>query len=264
MKKLITTATVLLGVAAIAASALATQAEAGTVTLKAQPTDDDGQITLGELFDGAGSAAGVVVGRRAGTTAVLDAAQVQVAARRAGLVWDNATGLRRIVVRQGAAAPVASAANAMTAASRSAATVEALALTRNLATGEVVGPDDVAWTTVQAHQAPVSAPQDANDVIGLSARRPMRAGQVLNSRDLAAPQVIARNDMVEVLYQVGGIELTITGRAQRNAALGEPVTILNLQSGRLIEAVAVAEGRALAGPAAQSGRQTRSNQYASR
>jgi flagellar basal body P-ring formation protein FlgA len=261
MKKLITTATVLLGVAAIAASALATQAEAGTVSLKAQPTDDDGQITLGELFDGAGSAASVVVGRRAGTTAVLDAAQVQIAARRAGLVWDNATGLRRIVVRQGAAAPVA---NTLTTASRSAGTVEALALTRNLATGEVVGPDDVAWTTVQAHQAPASVPQDANDIIGLSARRPMRAGQVLNSRDLAAPQVIARNEMVEVLYQVGGVELTITGRAQRNAALGDPVTILNLQSGRLIEAVAVAEGRALAGPAAQSGRPPRSNQYASR
>lgn len=261
MKKLITTATVLLGVAALAASALATQAEAGTVSLKAQPTDDDGQITLGELFDGAGSAASVVVGRRAGTTAVLDAAQVQITARRAGLVWDNATGLRRIVVRQGAAAPVA---NSLTTASRSAATVEALALTRNLATGEIVGPDDVEWTTVQAHQAPVSAPQDANDIIGLSARRPMRAGQVLNSRDLAAPQVIARNDMVEVLYQVGGIELTITGRAQRNAALGEPVSILNLQSGRLIEAVAVAEGRALAGPAAQASRQSRSNQYASR
>lgn len=85
------------------------------------------------------------------------------------------------------------------------------------------------------------------------------------ARDVAAPQVIARNDMVEVLYQDQGIELTITGRAQRQAALGEPVSILNLQSNRTIEAIAIGPGRALAGPAAQSQRtNTRSLQFAAR
>ena len=261
MKRLTQAATVILGAAALAASAFAGSAEAGTVTLKAQPMDDDGIITLGELFDGAGAASGVAVGRRVGTTAVLDAGQVQIAARRAGLHWDNSQGLRRIVVHQGAA-PVATT---LTAAGRAGATVEALTFTRNISAGEVIQPEDLVWTTVQAHQAATNAPQDANELIGLAARRPLRAGQAASSRDLAAPQVIARNDLVEVLYQVGGIELTVTGRAQRNAALGEPVAILNLQSGRTIDAVAVGTGRALAGPAAMSARQpTRSNQFAAR
>ena len=76
----------------------------------------------------------------------------------------------------------------------------------------------------------------------------------MTSRDLASPQVIARNDMVEVAYVVGGVELTVTGKATRNASAGEPLPVLNVQSGRTIDAVAVSPGRAVAGPAAQMAR----------
>lgn len=269
MKRLLKAATILMGASALAVSAFAMDAQAGTVTLIPSPTDADGLITLGELFEGAGAASGVVVGRRAGPSAVLDAAQVQLAARRAGLNWANAEGIRRIIVREGVAVSAAPASVA-TASGRpnavAGATVEALTFTRSLSTGEVVQAEDVMWTQVQAHLAPAAGPQDAAEIIGLSARRPLRAGQPVNVRDLAAPQVIARNDMVEVFYQDNGIELTITGRAQRNAAQGDTVSILNLQSNRTIEAVAIAPGRAIAGPAAQMMRtaSTRSNPYAAR
>ncbi|WP_292051365.1 flagella basal body P-ring formation protein FlgA [Brevundimonas sp. UBA5866] len=58
----------------------------------------------------------------------------------------------------------------------------------------------------------------------------------------------------------------MTGRAQRQAAVGEVVQVMNLQSNRTIEAVAVAPGRALAGPAAQAMRtpSARSLQFAAR
>jgi flagella basal body P-ring formation protein FlgA len=67
----------------------ATPALAGSVSLKADTVDADGRVTLGDLFDGAGAAAGVVVAMRPGPTAVLDAAAVQAAARRAGLEWSQ-------------------------------------------------------------------------------------------------------------------------------------------------------------------------------
>ena len=262
MKRLMKTATAVLALAALATAAGASQVQAASVVLRAAPTDADGRITLGELFEGAGNAAHIVVGHRAGASAVLDAGQVQMAARRAGLDWTNPTGLRRIVVREG----VANAAVSMvaSAAPRAGATQEVLTLTRSVGANEIIQPEDVAWTPVQAHLAPSSAPQDAADVIGLSTRRPMRAGQALSLRDVTAPVVIARNDMVEVLYQDNGIELTITGRAQRQAAMGEPVQVLNLQSNRTIEAVAVSPGRALAGPAAQSLRSNPTLQFAAR
>ena len=182
---------------------------AGPVTLKSNPVDSDGQVTFGDLFDGAGGASGVVVGRRVGPSIVFEAGQLQSLARQSGLDWANPTGLRRVVVRHAAEAPV------MTASA-----------------GPAVSPTTAA--------APTYAPARAA---------------------YGGDRVISRNDLVEVAFESGGIRLTVTGRAQRNAAMGEPVAVLNLQSGRTIDAVATGPGRAIAGPAAQS---ARSNQFAAR
>ena len=237
---------------------IATAALAGPVSLRVNPVDDDGRVTLGDIFDGAGSAEGVVVASRAGPSVVFEAGQLQGLALRSGLQWSNPQNLRRVVVRQGAASPAVASASAT--AARPGATVEVLAYARNLAAGDIVQPEDVVWSTVQAHQAASGAPQDAEQVIGLSAKRALRAGTAVAGRDLASPQVIARNDMVEVAFVSGGVRLTITGRATRNAAVGEPVPVLNLQSGRTIDAVATGPGRAMTGPGARAS----SSQFAAR
>ena len=249
----LTVATAALAALVIAVVA-ATPALSSPVSLSASPMDDDGRITLGELFDGAGSASSVVVARRSGPTAVLDAGLIQAAAARSGLQWSNPDGLRRIVVRQGVSSGSGAASLTQTSAGRPGATVEVLTYARSLASGDVVQPEDVVWAEVQAHQAPVGAPQDAADVIGLSARRAMRAGAPVQSRDLTAPEVIARGDMVQVVFISGGVRLTVTGRATRDAAMGEPVVVTNLDSGRAIDAVAVGPGQAIAGPASHAAR----------
>ena len=78
MRALVIAAALALG----AAPALA----ATPVTLKGDVTDADGLVTLGDLFDGAGAAAKVPVAARTGQTLMLNAAAVQNAARRAGLL----------------------------------------------------------------------------------------------------------------------------------------------------------------------------------
>lgn len=245
-----------------ALAAFATPVLADPVTLVAAPMDDDGRVTLGELFEGAGSASGVVVATRTGPTVVLDAGLLQAAARQSGLVWSNPQRLRRVIVRQGVSSGGASAASPAAVARRG-QTVEVLTYARSLAAGEVVQPEDVVWTTVQAHQAAGAGPQDAETVIGLSARRALRAGTPVAIRDLTAPQVIARNDMVQVSFIADGVTLTVTGRATRDAAAGEPLPVLNLQSGRTIDAVAVGPGEAVTGPGAAAARANPSH-FASR
>lgn len=235
---------------------------AGPVTLRVNPVDDDGRVTLGEIFDGAGAASGVVVANRAGPSVVFEAGQLQALAARSGLQWANPQNLRRVVVRNAALSPSAPTASVPTRATVArpvaapGATVPVLTYARNLAAGEVLQPEDVVWADVQSHLAAPGGPSDAEEVIGLSARRALRAGAVVGDRDLARPQVIARNDTVQVAFVAGGVTLTVTGRAQRAAAVGEVVAITNLTSGRTIEAVASGPGRAIAGPQAQSARNT--------
>lgn len=198
-------------------AAAATTAFANPVTLKAQPEDADGRVTLGDIFDGAGAASNVEVGQRVGPSVVFEAGQLQVLAHRAGLQWSNPTGLRRVVVRR--------AAEAGPAATSEGPTVP----TYRPNTGET----------------PVPASAPAHAVRASAAAPTVRAPA--GPRD----RIIARNDMVEVAYEAQGMRLTITGRAEGNAAAGQRVGIRNLQSNRVIDAVAIAPGQAIAGPNAR-------------
>src|ERR1700761_9660711 len=100
----------LIAVLALAPVLAAGSALAGQpVSLKADAASGE-NVTLGDLFDGAGAAGRLVVASRTGQTVVLDAATVQVQARRAGLDWANTEGLRRIIVHAGATGALASGA----------------------------------------------------------------------------------------------------------------------------------------------------------
>ncbi len=231
----------------LAATALAGPALAGQpVALRAAPAARGAAVTLADVFDGVtGSAAGVVVGPAPvpGTTAVLDAGRVQLAAHAAGLDWDNANGQRRIIVAYGGRAP----GPASTADARRA---QVLVWTRNLAAGEIVGPSDLQWSDTAIASA--DAPGDPDLAIGQATRRPLRAGGAVEGRDLASPRVIKRDETISVAYQAEGVSLVLQARALADASYGDRIQVQNLQSKKVIEAVASGPGSAVVGPRADS------------
>jgi flagella basal body P-ring formation protein FlgA len=227
---------------AAALTALAPSAWAAvSVTLRADVSDADGRVTLGDLFDNAGAAADTAVAVRNGGNIVLDAGQVQIAARRAGLDWPNATGLRRIVVRGGAD-------GGASAAVAGRASVDVLTWARSMNANEIVQASDLTWTKLAG--APAGAALDSDALIGMSVRRPLREGAAAFTRDVSAPLVIKAGDMVNVTYANGGVSLTLQAKAMGPATVGQPFAVQNLQSKKIIEAVAQGPGIAVVGPEA--------------
>ena len=246
-----------LGALSLAALLIATPALAGqAVSLRSDTTDADGKITLGELFDGAGAASDVVIATRVGPTAVLDSGAVQIAARRAGLDWTNSAGLRRIIVRQGSGSGPA-----LAGAPRG--NVEVLAYARSLSAGEMVQPEDLVWVKVAA--APSDAPNDADAVIGMTAKRPLRQGAAASLRDISTPQVIKAGDIVAVTYEDAGVALTLQGKAMSAGAIGESLMVQNTASKKIIETVVTGPGSTAVGPQAMRLRASRNTlRYAAR
>ena len=242
--------------ASLVFGAFAAPAFAGApITLRMDTTDADGRVTLGDLFDGvSGPAADMVIAARMGPTAVLEAGQVQMFARRAGYDWTNSNGVRRIIVREGADNGGASA-GARGVASRG--NVEVLAYARSITAGEIVQPQDLIW--VKMAGAPADAPRDAEAVIGLAAKRPLREGAAVSSRDVGAAQVIKAGDLITITYDDGGISLSLQGKAVASAATGDVFAVQNTLSKKIIQAVATGPGAAAVGPQAQ-GLQARSQQ----
>lgn len=223
-----------------------------SVNLRPDTTDADGVVTLGDLFEGAGAAASVAVAQRTGAIVVLDANAVQGAARRAGLDWTNATGLRRIVVKAGGDS----------AAGPARGNVEVLTYARSLSAGETVQPEDLIWAKAAA--APADAPRDADAVIGQAARRPLREGAAVSLRDVAQPQVIKAGDLVTVTFEADGISLSIQGKALAGGAVGEPLLVLNPSSKKTLQAVVTGPGLAAIGPGADQIRAAGRSQIALR
>ena len=226
-------------------------AQAGLpVSLRSEIVDPNGQVTLGELFVGAGSASNVLVADRIGASVVLDAAAVQRIARQAGLDWANPNGLRRIIVRGGVTG----------GGERN---VQVLAYAHSLSTGDIVQPGDLIWGKAAA--APQDAPRNAEAVIGMAARRPLREGDAVALRDVSAPVVVKAGDMISVVYEDGGIRLTLQAKALASAAVGDSLTVQNIASKKMIEAVATGPDEAAVGPEAQRLKAARpSSQYAIR
>jgi flagella basal body P-ring formation protein FlgA len=121
-------------------------------------------------------------------------------------------------------------------------TVEAATLTRTIKRGEVIRASDV-----QIERRPkAEAGGDAlavEQAVGLAATRPLRAGQVMRSADLAYPQVIQRNEIVTILFQAPGITLTVRGKALEAGAVGDIVSVHNAQSNRTVQGTVAGPGR---------------------
>jgi flagella basal body P-ring formation protein FlgA len=228
---------------AAAALAAASPALAGTaVSLRPDTVSADVVVTLGDLFDGAGPAAAVPVAARSGPSVILNARAVQLAAARAGLDWANAEGLKTIVVR---GAPGAGG-YARAAAPRG--NVDVLTWARNLQAGEIVQPQDLVWAKAAA--APLDAPADADAVIGLAARRPLRAGAAVAARDVAPAQVVKAGETVTVTFAAEGVQLSLEGKAMGSAGVGETLNVQNTASKKIIQAIVTGPGQAAVGPEA--------------
>lgn len=181
------------------------------LTLKSSPTDGDGRITVGDVFDNAGPVAGVVLGYRSGNTAILDAATVQSVVGANGGYWDNPRGLHRITVSQGA--------------------------------DGAVGPQ-------AAQQAAQVVRQPPNPFANMPAPPPASApamAQAVNHN----PMVVKRSDLIDVTWSANGLSLTMSGVAQKDAAAGDLIPVQNPSSKKLIDVVITGPGQAIAGPAAE-------------
>jgi len=213
-----------------------------------------GSITLGDLFDEAGPAAGAVVGfgAPARQNALLDAGEVQRLAHIHGLDWENPRGLRRIIVLSTPGEP--SASQAAGSSPSSARMVETLTYARSLAAGEIVQARDLVYAKAPRFSVPSDAPADADTVIGMMAKRPLRSGAPVSAHDMAPAIVIKRDDLVSVAYDADGISLVMQGKAMADASAGQPVSVLNPVSKKVVQAVATGPDQAVVGPEADQAR----------
>src|SRR5579872_631546 len=116
--------------------------------------------------------------------------------------------------------------------------LEAAILTRNVDRGDVLKASDV--IVERRPKAELGGDAVARDQsVGMQMRKAMRAGQPLKTADLAKPDLVQRDEDVTLIYDAGGIYLTVRGKATESGTEGDTVNVLNQQSKRTVSGVVV-------------------------
>ena len=122
-------------------------------------------------------------------------------------------------------------------------TFEALVPTRAIAAGEHLRPSDFTSARRPKAEFANNLLADAELATGQSARRAMRAGQVVRQADLMKPELVQRNETVTITYEQPGLVLTIRGQALEAGAEGSVINGLKTQSKRTVQATVIGPGR---------------------
>ena len=120
-------------------------------------------------------------------------------------------------------------------------TIEAAVLARNVERGDVLKASDV--LVERRPKSEVGSDAAVRDsTIGMQVRRQLRAGQALRVADLAKPDLVTRDQSVTLVYRTAGLYLTIRGKAMDGGAEGDVVSVMNLQTKRVISGVVSGRG----------------------
>jgi flagella basal body P-ring formation protein FlgA len=109
-------------------------------------------------------------------------------------------------------------------------TMQLPVLARPVAPGEVIQLSDLDWTSVRLDRIAPNAVTDPKQLVGMTARRPLRDGQMLRLSDITMAAAIKRGSMVTLLVTTENMTLTAQGRALEDAALGQPIRVVNTMS----------------------------------
>jgi len=130
-------------------------------------------------------------------------------------------------------------------------TFDALVPTHEIVLGQVLKASDLAVERRPKAASTSTALIAVAQAEGLSAKHALRAGQVIRQADVAKPELVGRGETVTIMFQVPGIMVTVLGKASDSGALGDVISVVNVQSKHTIQATVIGPGRVSVNPTAR-------------
>ncbi len=106
---------------------------------------------------------------------------------------------------------------------------------RAIERGQRISAEQLSLQELDISKASRSFFNDTDDVVGMSAKRRIRANQALNPGLLAMPLLVKRGQQVKILANHDGIEASTLGEALENGQLNAVIRVKNVNSGKTIE-----------------------------
>ena len=110
---------------------------------------------------------------------------------------------------------------------------------------ELISDDDVVIKNIQIESDLRGIITERGQLVGKVAVRNLIAGQPLRQSDLKAPKLVSRGQSVTITSKVGGLTVTMKGKALGNARAGDRLWVENTSSNKRVEGEVTPEGDVL-------------------
>lgn len=122
-------------------------------------------------------------------------------------------------------------------------TVEVVVPKRAVARGETLGKADVLVERRPREGQATDLIGDPRAAIDKVATRALMAGAPLRAGDLRREEIVAKGDLVTLVYESRGLTITMRGRAGEAGAMGDVISVTNPQSKRVLHGTVSGPGR---------------------
>jgi flagella basal body P-ring formation protein FlgA len=114
-------------------------------------------------------------------------------------------------------------------------TVDVPVLAHLINRGDVITAKDIAWTKMREDALRRDVATDPSQIIGMTPRQSVRAGQMISASELQKPIAVARGALVTMVLKYGAMSLSAQGHAVEQGSVGDVIRITNSHSNLTVE-----------------------------
>lgn len=107
-------------------------------------------------------------------------------------------------------------------------------LRSGLNNGDIIGARDIEMMEIPDRSLNGDIILKAEDLIGMTPRRVVVAAQPIQFNQIESPRMVARGDIVTMIFKEGPLQLTAQGKALENGARGDKIRVVNVSSSKTI------------------------------
>lgn len=118
-------------------------------------------------------------------------------------------------------------------------------LRRSLTPGDTIHAEDIVYIDMKLKDVRKDIILKANDLLGLTPRKPLAVGATVKANDVVAPRLVKRGDLVTLVFKNNRITLSTQGKAEEDGVLGGRVSVLNASSNRKVDGIVGPSGEVI-------------------
>lgn len=108
-------------------------------------------------------------------------------------------------------------------------------LAETLGRGDIIGAHDIQMVEIHQQNLKDDVVINPDNLIGMAPRRTIISGEPVKALDLESPRIVARGELVTVVFRDGPLLLTAQGKALEHGAKGTVIRVVNTSSNKTLQ-----------------------------